>query len=1183
MARAKASAPAGVVKTASNTARKAAVKPAGKRVAKSTAKLSRKAPPRALVAAVVSALPSSRARHPATADPGLLSVFESSSSAMLVVEGGQLSALNAAARTLFCDSALTPLDLTGSDARALFARAAQFTAFRKALQRLDVDFVELPRLAGGIGRIGAVGELGDVGAVPLKVQLSLRLSGGAAAACWLQAQRLRDLKGHASPRLLWTVSPLTQELDAPARLKEAELQFHALLDNDAIGIAFVREQEIRRCNARMEAMFGYPVGALVGQATRNLYASEADFQQANGVVYGLFAQGDTVQISGLRRRRDGTAFHARQTGRMLDRDDPAKGAVWMVEDITATEEARVALEQARAALEARVAARTLELNNTVERLEGEIVERESVERALRLSEFALDNAAIANVWLSREGVVVQANRMACEYTGLTHAELLGLSIAQIDCRATQAGWQPHWEALVATKIRIFESEWEVLGGHAKGRRFPVAVTSSYLDYDGEPYEVGFVSDISERQRAENALRVQRERLLHYRTQLLELARQDRSDFRGALEHTLSVAALTLQCNRASFWTLDASGDGLTCEMEFHAGMQQLMSQAEGEVASAHNYPEYFAALRRNQPVIARDAQHNPLTARIAQALDQQRSLGVVRPADAQKIVAMIDYPVWLQGRLAGMICLEHTASASGITASAIEMSAKGRDWHADEIDFAANIATMVALTLEEAERRGFQARLQHLAHHDALTGLPNRQLLQDRLSQAILQARRDGRQLGVLFVDLDRFKLINDTLGHDVGDEVLRETANRMRAAVRAGDTVARLGGDEFVVMLPISAIPVATARSAKGLDGASVVVEESAVRAAEGVATKLLRALQEPFKVAGQDLQISGSIGIALFPDDGTDVASLMKHADVAMYHAKESGRDGVQFFRTALNQRASQRLGEESGLRRALENGELTLLFESQIDLATGRVLAVEAQPHWQHPQEGLLAAPRFAKAADTSALVGDFTAWVLRAACLQARDWARLAVLGESVPVSVKLSRSQWLDRALPRALRAALDHSGLAPRWLELEISESALAEAGDAGAAVWGELANIGVGLVLSEFGAGATGLAALQRLRPRKLKLDTTFVHAAAGPTASTDAQVVARATIAMALQLNLPVVAEGVERVAQHAFFAQAGCQGAQGPLFGVPLAGSERARIFSDYVAPTPMLAVVGVNQAA
>ncbi len=430
------------------------------------------------------------------------------------------------------------------------------------------------------------------------------------------------------------------------------------------------------------------------------------------------------------------------------------------------------------------------------------------------------------------------------------------------------------------------------------------------------------------------------------------------------------------------------------------------------------------------------------------------------------------------------------------------------------------------------ERRQVEHNIRHLAHHDALTGLPNRALFRDRLTHAMAQADRYRQILAVMFLDLDRFKAINDTLGHDVGDQLLRIAAERLRTCVRDCDTVARLGGDEFTV----------------------IVEDLGSVQDAAVVAQKIIDGLAQPFHLLGHEVFITASIGITIYPTDGENVETLLRNADSAMYRAKEHGRNNFQFYVADMNTRARERLMLESALRRALEREEFTLYYQPRVDLFSGKVIGAEALLRWRHPEMGQVPPAEFIPILEETGLIIPVGEWVLHTACAQARAWQD-AALGP-VRVAVNLSVRQFLQRDLVDRVRRALERVNLDAGALELEITEDLLLEQNQANLVALEGLKALGVHIAIDDFGTGYSSLSYLKRLPIDTLKIDQSFIR---DIERDADGKAIASAIIAMATSLRLTVIAEGVETEQQLGFLRAHGCDEIQGFSFSQPLTAAE------------------------
>ncbi len=450
------------------------------------------------------------------------------------------------------------------------------------------------------------------------------------------------------------------------------------------------------------------------------------------------------------------------------------------------------------------------------------------------------------------------------------------------------------------------------------------------------------------------------------------------------------------------------------------------------------------------------------------------------------------------------------------------------------------IATIEAQSLTEQVQSG-KAALEHLAHHDVLTGLPNRTLLNDRLAQAIALAHRQDKQLALMFMDLDQFKHINDLLGHTVGDQLLQSVAQRLVGCVRRSDTVSRQGGDEFVLLLP------------------NIEQAEDVALAAQ----KMLATIALPHHIDRHELHIGVSIGISIYPDDGQDAETLIKNADTAMYHAKENGRNNYQFFEPEMNARAVKRQFIGAGLRHALERQEFVLHYQPKINLHSGSIVGIEALVRWQHPQRGLLAPAQFLPIAEDSGLILPIGRWVLHEACLQARAWQDAGL--PSIPVAVNTSALEFRARDFLDNLRATFEDTRLEPRYLVLELTESVLMRDAKSADSVLQALEDLGVQLAVDDFGTGYSSLAYLSKLPLCELKIDQSFV---AGMMKDENDAIIVRSTIALAHNLGLKVVAEGIENQESLKLLEVLGCDMGQGYLFARPLPAED----FTRWVAKSP-----------
>ncbi len=912
---------------------------------------------------------------------------------------------------------------------------------------------------------------------------------------------------------IWTLRDVSGRRRAQEELARVLLDQRAVLENASVGIVFTRDCTVQRVNRKAVELVGYAPGELAGRPGLVFARDEAAYAALGQAAGPVLERGEAFQTELELRRKDGTLFWSRMHAKAVNPQATGEGTIWIAEDIT---------EQRRAA--------------------------ESLNQLLRELSTILDTATVGIAY-SRNRMLLRCNRKLEELLGYAPGELVGRSSAMLYPS------DDAFERFDAAAFPVIERggtyEAEVPHRRRDGSRIVCHVSGRAID-PAEPAQgliwivqdvtaqhavqealvrardelehriaertrdlaaknVELETEVADRRLAEDELRLRGERLLYHRNQLLALARRDRSDLSEALKEMLAVACTTLRLDRASYWRMLPDGSALCCDLVHRADGAADPAPAIDAIEAAE-HAAYFGAIAANEIVAAEDAASHPAT----------RSLGpaYLRPLG---IAATLDAPVWLEGRVVGMVCGEVTRGT--------------RAWQPEEIDFASGIATMIALALEASQRRGAEAQLMRLAHYDALTGLPNRILLGDRLRQALVYASRHRSRVALMFLDLDRFKNINDSLGHYVGDQILKEVAARLTRSLRAGDTVARLGGDEFVVVLQ------------EVNDPADVGV----------VAQNLLRELTPPYLVEGRELHLSASAGITLYPDDGRDADVLMKNADVAMYHVKDSGRNGYQFFAESMNHAANRRLAIEHDLRLAIRRGELVLHYQPQIDLARAAVRAVEGLVRWRHPERGLVMPGGFISIAEDCGLAQPLGEWTLHEACVQSRRWEAAGIV--PVPVAVNLSARVFRDRSFVTTLRAILDETRLDPRLLELEITESAVMQQSDATSATLEELSAMGIQLAVDDFGTGYSSLAYLKRFPIDKLKIDRSFVR---GIPASGDDTAITNAIVSLARSLGMRSVAEGVETEAQLGFLAANGCDDVQGNFYCPATDPRETGRIF-------------------
>jgi diguanylate cyclase (GGDEF)-like protein/PAS domain S-box-containing protein len=577
--------------------------------------------------------------------------------------------------------------------------------------------------------------------------------------------------------------------------------------------------------------------------------------------------------------------------------------------------------------------------------------------------------------------------------------------------------------------------------------------------------------------------------------------------RNMLERTANAEALFAEKERAQV-TLNSIGDGVICT-DIAGNVTYLNQVAEGMTgwsgaeAQGRSFVEVFKVFDHTNPDHAVDP--------MAAAMRQNCTVGLT----------------------AGCILIRSDGHEAHVEDSAAPIhDRKGR------------VIGAVMVFHDVSQAHAMTQRMSYLAHHDYLTDLPNRLLLNDRLTQAIAVARRQERQLAVLFVDVDRFKHINDTLGHAIGDQLLQSVARRLVAGVRASDTVSRQGGDEFVVLLSEIARAEDASLSAK----------------------KILSSLGMPHRVSEHDLQITVSVGIGVYPDDGKDAETLVRNADVAMLNAKDSGRNNYQFLRSDMSAHALERQSLESGLRHALEGREFLLYYQPKIDLETERITGAEALIRWRQPNGAIVLPDKFIPVAEQCGYIVPIGRWVLREACRQAKSWfdADLAPM----PIAINVSAVELRSTGFVQGVRAILHETGMDPRYLEFELTETALMQDPNSTTRVLAALKDVGVQLTLDDFGTGYSSLSYLKRFPIDALKIDKSFISGLC--TNASDANIVS-AVINMGKSFGLNVIAEGVETREQFMRLQAQQCAEGQGNYFNAPLTSDMFAALLGSDSAVT------------
>jgi len=600
------------------------------------------------------------------------------------------------------------------------------------------------------------------------------------------------------------------------------------------------------------------------------------------------------------------------------------------------------------------------------------------------------------------------------------------------------------------------------------------------------------AELLERQRYEQSER--------YQSALFQWSKIEYDNPDIAIRNAMEISAHTLKIERVSIWLLNDENSALACHDLYTASTAEHLS---GIFLYRSDYPRYFDAIDHGEIIAADDAQNDPQTAEFSE--------NYLIP---QMIYSMLDMPITVDGKIIGVICHEHIGYI--------------RHWNPEEKEFAITIANALALTFEIDKRKKVEQTLDYKAHHDELTHLSNRALFLDRLEHAIKKAKRQNTLLAVLFIDLDRFKEINDSLGHEMGDAVLIEVADRLREHMREIDTIARLGGDEFTL----------------------IIEDIEDIQKVNAIASKLLSTLQQPMEIQGHQLYVTTSIGISLFPLDGNDPQSLLRNADSAMYKAKEEGRNSYQYYTAELTQRAFERMSLESSLRRAIANHEFVVYYQPQINGVTGDLIGMEALVRWQHPELGMVSPERFIPLAEETGLILAIDEFVMKEGMRQVASWYSQG-LNPGV-LSLNLAMKQLWQENFAQMLQKMLEDSGCKAEWIELEVTEGEVMKNPEKAIGILKEIHTLGVMLAIDDFGTGYSSLSYLKRLPLDILKIDQSFIRGI--PENNEDVAIV-RSIIALAKSMGMRVIAEGVETLEQKEFLVENGCHHIQGYFYSRPI----------------------------
>jgi len=867
---------------------------------------------------------------------------------------------------------------------------------------------------------------------------------------------------------IWLFDDVTAQRRQEDDLRTALLRIEAIKNNAPLGIILTVNRHITDCNAHFNSMFGFGEGEAIGLAAAHLFPDQATYDGLGAIAGPLLSQAKAVDIEIRMHRHNGEDFWAQLVGYVVDPGQAAAGTVWLITDRSDV-----------------------------------YAQQQSLQSALQENQAILDGAALGMVVL-RDRTVLRCNPQADLMFGYAPGAMVGMSTRAWYRNQDDFDWvaQHMYPALshgdvVSHEALLCKADGEVFWVRMSGRQLGAGSTMSGAT-------LWLFEDITAKRNTEEALR----------------------------------AATTL--NQVVF---DSAGVAIIAT-DTQGVIQLFNSAAErmlGYTLAELQYKKTPALIHDLDEVVGYAAQ---LSAELGEPVQPGFDVFCIKARMFGKDEREWTYVAKNGSRIPVSLCVTALQSNSGKITGYLGIATDISDRRKAQLEIVkaqqeleSRVAERTAelantnrrLLQEMTERTEIERQVREMAHFDSVTSLPNRNLLRDRMEQALLHAQRSGESVVIMFLDLDRFKNINDTLGHLVGDALLRQVAVRLSMTLRTSDTLARLGGDEFVLVL--SRLPVGTP--------------------VEGIAEKLISALQAPLVVQEHALHITTSIGICVYPQDGADTDALLRNADTAMYQAKAAGRNTFRFFTDAMNQEADRHYRIESALRSGVRDNELRLVFQPLVDMPSNRIFGVEALVRWHSSIHGVVPPGQFIGIAEETDLIVEIDSWVLHQACTVAAQWRSQG--RPDVTLAVNLSARQFRRKDLVEFVAETLRATGYPAHLLELEITESSLMHSVGEVIETLNRLVALGVRLAIDDFGTGYSSLAYLKRFPVHKLKIDQSFVRDI--DTAQSDLGIV-KTVIALAQTLKLDLLAEGVETQAHLMTLRALGCNRFQGYLFSKPVA---------------------------